>query len=519
MINPDITPLLWFMPLAYIVALIPALAGMAENRAWRIAEGSAVAVLGLALSAVAMAAWQGSAGHAAVDAPGLAMACLIGLLSWVILRFSHRYLQGEPGQRGYIAAMLFTLASVSVVFITDHLGVLALAWLFSSLGLHRLLMFYADRPVACVVAHKKFLASRLADISLALALWLIHSEAGTLSMQGIAAHVAASPGLSSGMHAAMALVALAVIFKSAQLPVHGWLIQVMEAPTPVSALLHAGVVNLGGFVLIRLATLLSAAPVAQAMLVVVGSLTAVLAGLVMMTRISIKVRLAWSTCAQMGFMLLECGLGLYELALLHLLAHSLYKAYAFLTAGEAVMDTRRRQLSPDSAAASPLKLLTGRLAAAPLAMAAVLLSTVAWQAVSPHAQVPAIVVFIIGLGLAPLLWQNTLWRMLRGVLALLLLAQLYVGWHLAFSALLTLPNSEVAAPLVAWVAICFALLYGVQAWLLAFPGGRLSVALYPWAYAGFYLDERFTRLTFRVWPVQLPRSAPHPFPIVTGEQA
>ena len=72
----------------------------------------------------------------------------------------------------------------------------------------------------------------------------------------------------------------------------------------------------------------------------------------------------------MGFMLLECGLGLYELALLHLLAHSLYKAHAFLTAGEAVMDTRRRQLFPDSAAAAPMR-LAGRLAAAPLAMAAV----------------------------------------------------------------------------------------------------------------------------------------------------
>lgn len=517
MIHPDINALLWLMPLAYAIALIPALAGAGERHAWRFAEGCAAAVLGLLLSVLAIAAWQ--AGAAAIDAAGLAMACLIGLLSWVILRFSRRYLHGEPGQRGYIVAMLFTLASVSVVCITGHLGVLALAWLLSSLGLHRLLMFYGDRPVACVVAHKKFLASRLADLSLALALWLIHAEAGTLSMQGIAAHVAGSASLAPGMHAAMALVALAVIFKSAQLPVHGWLIQVMEAPTPVSALLHAGVVNLGGFVLIRLAALLSAAPAAQAMLVLVGSLTAVLAGLVMMTRISIKVRLAWSTCAQMGFMLLECGLGLYELALLHLLAHSLYKAYAFLTAGEAVLDTRRRQEFPCSPKASPSKLLARRLAAAPLAMAAVWLSTAVWQAASPHAQVPDVVVLIIGLGLAPLLWQDTASRMLRGLVAVLLLAQLYVGWHLAFSALLNLPNSLAAAPAMAWVGLCFALLYGVQAWLLAFPGGRLSVLLYPWAYAGFYLDERFTRLTFRLWPVQLPHRASPSFSIVTGDQA
>ena len=105
------------------------------------------------------------------------------------------------------------------------------------------------------------------------------------------------------------LFVLAAVLKTALLPLHGWLIQVMEAPTPVSALLHAGVVNIGGFILIRLAELISLAPVAQVVLVVAGSLSAVLAGLVMLSRVSIKVRLAWSTCAQMGFMLAQCGLG------------------------------------------------------------------------------------------------------------------------------------------------------------------------------------------------------------------
>ncbi|WP_264836966.1 proton-conducting transporter transmembrane domain-containing protein, partial [Klebsiella oxytoca] len=130
----------------------------------------------------------------------------------------------------------------------------------------------------------------------------------------------------------------------AVLPVHGWLIQVMEAPTPVSALLHAGVVNLGGFVLIRFAPLLEQAGIARALLLVFGLGTAVLAGMVMLTRISIKVRLAWSTVAQMGFMLLECGLGLYTLAALHLVGHSLYKAHVFLSASTVVRQTRLQSL-------------------------------------------------------------------------------------------------------------------------------------------------------------------------------
>ena len=135
------------------------------------------------------------------------------------------------------------------------------------------------------------------------------------------------------IHIAALLLAISAIIKCAQLPLHGWLIQVMEAPTPVSALLHAGVVNLGGFMLIRLASVIYTTQAAQALLVVMGCLTAVVGSLVMSTGISIKVHLAWSTCAQMGFMLVECGLGLYALAFLHLLAHSLYKAHSWVQAG------------------------------------------------------------------------------------------------------------------------------------------------------------------------------------------
>lgn len=93
---------------------------------------------------------------------------------------------------------------------------------------------------------------------------------------------------------------LAAVLKCARLPFHGWLIQVMEAPTPVSALLHAGVVNLGGVVLLRFAPVVDRAVETRALLVVVGVLTAVVASLVMTTRVSVKVSLAWSTCARWG---------------------------------------------------------------------------------------------------------------------------------------------------------------------------------------------------------------------------
>jgi len=497
--------LLWSVPLAYLLACLPVALSAGVSRAWAVAEGAAVASLVMALSAAAAVVPQGfSSSH--TDALGLAMAALVSLLGWVVIRYSRRYLNGEAGQQRYVLAMLLTLASVGVVVLTNNLGVLVLAWTASSIALHYLLTFYRDRPAALIVAHKKFIASRLAELCLLAALTLIYLETGTLAFQGIANHVAQAASLSPSLNTAMALVVLAVILKSAQLPVHGWLIQVMEAPTPVSALLHAGIVNLGGFLLIRLAAMLSAAPTAQALLVVVGSLSAVLAGLVMMTRISIKVRLAWSTCAQMGFMLLECGLGLYELAFLHLVAHSLYKAYAFLSAGEAVLDSRRRAFFPPEAKRSPAASVVMRLFCAPLAIALLAASVAVWQMGLPSLAISPVAVLIVGLGLAPLLWRADGWRIgtVRGVIAIGVLAQLYIAGHLVFGVLVNTPAASASLPLTAWAGSCLAGLYLLQTWLLAFPRGQLARTLYPWAYAGFYLDERFTRLTFRVWPIRLP---------------
>lgn len=135
---------------------------------------------------------------------------------------------------------------------------------------------------------------------------------------------------------AAALLATAALLKSAQFPTHGWLTEVMEAPTPVSALLHAGVINAGGFLIIRFADVMLLAPGALAVLAMVGGFTALFGALVMLTQPAVKTSLAWSTVAQMGFMMLQCGLALFPLALLHVVAHSLYKAHAFLASGGAV---------------------------------------------------------------------------------------------------------------------------------------------------------------------------------------
>lgn len=429
----------------------------------------------------------------------LLMSALVALLGWVIIRYSQRYLEGETNQPKFVCALLATLSSVGLIIVTDHLAVLALAWGSTSISLHFLLTFYPERRAAQVVAHKKFIVSRLADLCLLLALALIYSTTDTLSITQLNNWVQPLAALPSSVHIAISLFALAAILKAAQLPLHGWLIQVMEAPTPVSALLHAGIVNIGGFVLIRLAELVNLASFAQSLLILVGSLSAVLAGLVMMTRISIKVRLAWSTCAQMGFMLMEIGLGLYELALLHLLAHSVYKAHAFLAAGDTLAQARshdywpwQRQVPP------PLWSLLGLVASA-LTLA---ISLLFWQQFIYPISLPLVALLIVTFGLAPLLWPcgPVSWQVnVRGIWRMWLLTQVYLLWHWLFAAIAPAPAASSSVALC-WVGGCFLVLYSAQTWLRRSPQSPWVDRLYAWAYNGFYLDEAYTRLTFQLWP-------------------
>ncbi len=498
-----LTILLWLTPIIWLLGSL--VARCFPKLQWPVAKLAAAAALLVAVMAIIATIRELSSGVGSPDLLGVVMVTLIAFLGWVIVRFSGDYLVGEPDQNRYVGALLFAVAAVLVVTVTQHLAVLIIAWAASSIGLYYLLTFYQDRRRAQIVAHKKFLASRIAEIFLLAGMALIYAETDTFWIDGIATFVTQQDELSTSLRLAAFLIALGVIFKSAQLPVHGWLIQVMEAPTPVSALLHAGIVNIGGFVLIRMATLFSEAPEAQALLVVVGSLTALLAGLVMMTRISIKVRLAWSTCAQMGFMLMQCGLGLYELALLHLVAHSLYKAHAFLTAGDTVLDARKRDFSHQGERLLAQTQVIRRILAVPVALLVVFASDYLWQAFLPSFSISSTALFIVALGLSPLLWGATdSWgrSFISGLLRVLALTQLYLLWHWGFAAVIP-PVAAPSLALTLWVSACFAALYGLQVWLLAHPQGAISQKLYPWAYAGFYLDEYFTRLTFRIWPARI----------------
>ncbi len=269
------------------------------------------------------------------------MLCLVSFVGFVVARYARNYLQGEKHQGRFYTWLNLTLASILTLIVSGNMLMFVLAWMTTSLCLHHLLMFYPEREGAVLAARKKIIASRLGEICLLIAVLLIGSTLHTMEFNELFPAMAAWTGpLPSALKWASVLIVLAAALKSAQFPLHGWLMQVMEAPTPVSALLHAGIVNGGAFLVIRMSPIMSQATTASDILAIIGLSTIAVAALVMQTQTSLKVFLAWTTTAQMGFMLLECGLGLYSLAMLHLVTHSLYKAHAFLSSGSAVDNFR-----------------------------------------------------------------------------------------------------------------------------------------------------------------------------------
>jgi NAD(P)H-quinone oxidoreductase subunit 5 len=283
-----------------------------------------------------------------IDALSAVMFTLVSFIGVVVLRYSRNYMDGDARQGDFMRYLSLTLAAVLVLIVSGNLAQFIAAWIAASLGLNKLLLFYGERQAAQLAAKKKFIASRLGDACLILAAVLLLAAFGTLEFAplfAMAEGMGQGASISGSVPVIAVLLVVAALLKSAQLPLHGWLIEVMETPTPVSALLHAGIINAGGFLILRMADIMALSTGALETLAIVGGATALFGSVVMLTQTSVKVQLAYSTVAQMGFMLLQCGLGAFSAALLHIVAHSLYKAHAFLSSGS-VIDLARASWSP-----------------------------------------------------------------------------------------------------------------------------------------------------------------------------
>lgn len=275
--------------------------------------------------------------NTAVNPLTVVMLLLVAFVGMIVSRYASVYMDGDSHEGSFHRWLSLTLGSFFTLIVVGNMWAFLVSWIATSLFLHELLAFYRERPRAIQAARKKYLLHRIADGSLLAAIVLIVRTLHTTEFSGLRTAVSGLHGpLPQALIVASGLIVLAAILKSAQFPFHGWLIQVMEAPTPVSALLHAGIIYTGAFLALRMSPILSLSGGARDAMILTGLFSIAAASLMMMTETNIKESLAYSTCAQMGFMLMECGLGLYSLAVMHIVAHSVYKAHAFLSSGSVV---------------------------------------------------------------------------------------------------------------------------------------------------------------------------------------
>ncbi|AZH24601.1 proton-conducting transporter transmembrane domain-containing protein [Haloplanus aerogenes] len=306
-------------------------------------------------------AWE-LPGVAAVDGLTVVMWVVVTFFSGIVHSYSRRYMAGSRHEtRFFTLVFAFTLVVMALVA-ADHLALFAAAWLAMGLLMADLIGLIRGWPqarAAASVARRYFLASSgLLAVAL-LTLWL---ATGATTVSGVVAGVDAVPQ-SYWLVAAGALL-LAAMIQSALVPFHTWLLSSMTAPTPASALMHAGFVNAGGVLLVRFAPVAVRDPTFMLLIVVVGAVSALLGKLLKSVQTDVKGQLGCSTVGQMGFMIAQAGLGFFGAAITHLILHGFYKAYQFLASGSRVERT-----TPTTAGGSNGDTSTDLLVALPTAVA------------------------------------------------------------------------------------------------------------------------------------------------------
>ena len=269
-----------------------------------------------------------------VDPVSLTMMLIITGVGGLIVWYSVGYMKGEDEERRYFAYMAFFVFSMLMLVMGGNLLLLLVGWGLVGLASYLLIGFYHDRPEAIAAAKKAFIMNAIGDAAMALGFFLLISKTGTLAYS--ANFDAASSGSLSS--STLNLVALGLlggaIAKSAQLPLHTWLPDAMEGPTPVSALIHAAtMVTAGVYLIVRNHAIFEAAPNVQHLSAIIGGVTIIVAGVIALVQWDIKRVIAYSTMSQIGYMFLAAGIGAYGYAMFHLLTHAFFKALLFLAAG------------------------------------------------------------------------------------------------------------------------------------------------------------------------------------------
>ena len=342
-----------------------------------------------------------------VDRLAMTMMGLVAFIGVCVGSFAHRYLKGDNHYHSFFLWLTLLIGSVMLMVSADHLLFLLGAWCVSNGLLVRLMIYktsWRAAKAAGILATKNF---GVGAVGVASAFGLFYATTGQTSIQA----VIHQPTLSPALLLALVLLLIGAMTQSAIWPFHRWLLSSLNSPTPVSAIMHAGLINGGGFLLARFAPLYLKSPVLLTAIVVIGFLTALLGTLWKLLQPDVKRMLACSTMSQMGFMFVQCGLGLFPAAVAHLVWHGMFKAYLFLASGSAAKEKRVDQAYPPTALAFVAALVCGLVGSFSFAVS----SGKVWLA-GDTTFVLVVVAFLTASQFAlPLLQSNPL-RMLPGAL-------------------------------------------------------------------------------------------------------
>ncbi|HVA22295.1 MAG TPA: NADH-quinone oxidoreductase subunit L [Candidatus Micrarchaeia archaeon] len=305
--------------------------------------------------------WHGVAGtkgfsadfSVTLDPLALVMAAIITGVGGIIHVYSVGYMAADQGFNRFFAYMNLFVTSMLVLVLSANLVFLVIGWSMVAFTSYALIAFWHDRPAAVAAGRKAYITQVIGDLALVLAAFLIFTNLRgpsgrllhTVSLPAIFANVGPGAHFHDGLGptggALVTLIGILLFIgaaaKSAQWPLHTWLPDAMEGPTPVSALIHAAtMVTAGVYLVVRFHPVYQQAPIAAGAVAVVGIGTAWMAGVIGCTQYDIKRVIAYSTMSQIGLMIFAAGIGAYSAAIFHLLTHAFFKALLFLAAGNVI---------------------------------------------------------------------------------------------------------------------------------------------------------------------------------------
>ncbi len=280
-----------------------------------------------------------------LDGLSLLMMGMITGVGFLIHVFASWYMRGEEGYARFFSYFNLFVATMLLLVLGDNLVVLFLGWEGVGLCSYLLIGFYYKNPDNGWAAIKAFTVTRIGDVFLLIAIFLLYGQFGTLNIQQIVQQAPAVMTLGSSLSVMTALMLfLGAAGKSAQIPLQTWLADAMAGPTPVSALIHAAtMVTAGIYLTCRMYSVMQMAPQIMLFVSITGAVTLLVAGFAALVQTDIKRILAYSTMSQLGYMFMAVGAEAYQAGLFHMLAHAFFKALLFLSSGAVILACHHEQ--------------------------------------------------------------------------------------------------------------------------------------------------------------------------------